>query len=94
VFIEAGARGLPVVAGRGAGADDAVVDGQSGVLVDPEDATEVADAIVRLVRDPEIAARLGEGGRRLAETTFSSGRFRASVVDIVLGMHPPGLVAR
>jgi len=60
VYLEAGARGLPVVAGNVGGALDAVVDGETGVLVDPTDPTAVARATVELLRSPERAARMGQ----------------------------------
>jgi phosphatidylinositol alpha-1,6-mannosyltransferase len=47
-YVEAGAQGLPVVAGRVAGALDAVIDGETGLLVDPEDHVAVADALSSL----------------------------------------------
>ncbi len=67
-FIEAGAYGKPVLAGNVAGALDAVIDGESGLLVDPDDPVAVADGITRLLLDPDLAARLGEGGRRRARS--------------------------
>jgi phosphatidylinositol alpha-1,6-mannosyltransferase len=67
VYLEAGARGTPVVAGNAGGARDAVVDGQTGLLVDPEDHRAVAEAIAGLLIDRELATRLGKGGREWAE---------------------------
>lgn len=67
-FLEAGAYGKPVVAGNVAGALDAVLDGDSGLLVDPTDAVAVADAISRLLLDPALARRLGEGGAQRARS--------------------------
>jgi glycosyltransferase involved in cell wall biosynthesis len=64
VYLEAGAYGKPVVAGNVAGALDAVVDGVTGLLVDPTDHLAVAEAIVRLLRDRELARRLGEAGAK------------------------------
>lgn len=69
-FVEAGACGKPVVAGRSGGAVEAVVDGQTGLLVDPHSDREVAEALRRLLNDPAEARRLGEAGRRRAETLF------------------------
>ncbi|HEY4996557.1 MAG TPA: glycosyltransferase family 4 protein [Solirubrobacteraceae bacterium] len=66
-FLEAGAYGKPVVAGNVGGALDSVSDGESGLLVDPTDPVAVADAITRLLLDPELAGRLGAAGRRRAE---------------------------
>jgi phosphatidyl-myo-inositol dimannoside synthase len=67
VYLEAGAQGTPVVAGNVGGALDAVIDGQTGVLVTPDDHVEVAGAITELLLDRARAARLGAGGRRWAE---------------------------
>ncbi len=62
VFLEAAAYGKPVVAGNVGGALDSVSDGESGLLVDPCDPRAVADAIVRLLSDRELAGRLGRAG--------------------------------
>jgi phosphatidylinositol alpha-1,6-mannosyltransferase len=67
VYLEAGAYGKPVVAGNVGGALDAVLDGETGLLVDPLDPLAVADAIVSLLREDALAERLGAGGRRWAE---------------------------
>jgi phosphatidyl-myo-inositol dimannoside synthase len=66
-YLEAGAYGKPVVAGNVGGALDAVLDGETGLLVDPLDPLAVADAIVALLRDDALAERLGAAGRRRAE---------------------------
>jgi phosphatidyl-myo-inositol dimannoside synthase len=62
VYLEAGARGLPVVAGKAGGALDAVVDGRTGLLVDPQDHVALADAISGLLLDGERAERMGAAG--------------------------------
>jgi phosphatidylinositol alpha-1,6-mannosyltransferase len=83
VYLEAGAHGLPVVAGAVAGALDAVVDGETGVLVAPQRVEEVADAVAGLLLDGDRARRLGEAGaRRAAE--FSWPRMVARVEDVLL----------
>jgi phosphatidylinositol alpha-1,6-mannosyltransferase len=66
VYLEAGAYGKPVLAGNVAGALDAVADGESGLLVDPTDPRGVAEAIVRLLRDRDLARRLGRAGAERA----------------------------
>jgi phosphatidylinositol alpha-1,6-mannosyltransferase len=68
VYLEAGAYGKPVVAGNVAGAVDAVLDGESGLLVDPTDPAAVARAITRLLVDEELAGRLGAGGASRARS--------------------------
>jgi phosphatidylinositol alpha-1,6-mannosyltransferase len=67
VFLEASASGLPVVVGDSGGAPDAVRDGETGVVVDGRDASAVADALVPLLRDGELRARLGAAGRAWVE---------------------------
>ncbi|HEX4483610.1 MAG TPA: glycosyltransferase family 4 protein [Solirubrobacteraceae bacterium] len=67
VYLEAGAYAKPVLAGNVGGALDAVIDGETGLLVDPLDALAVADAITALLRDDALAARLGAAGRKRAE---------------------------
>lgn len=66
VYLEAAARGLPVVAGAVGGTLDAVLDGETGLLVDPEDVDAVAQAISGLLLDSERARRLGEAGAQRA----------------------------
>ena len=66
-FLEAAAHGRPVVAGNVGGATDAVIDGVTGLLVDPCDQLAVAEAITRLLLDPGLAERLGRAGRERAE---------------------------
>ena len=67
VFAEANAYGKPVVAGRSGGVLDAVLDGETGLLVEPGDPAAAAAAIVSLLADRELARRLGENGKRRVE---------------------------
>ena len=91
VFIEAGAAGLPVVAGRGGGTEDAVEDGGSGILVDARDHRSVADAVIGLLLDPQRARAMGERGRELATTRFAYDAFRTHVAALVRDLRPKGL---
>jgi len=72
VYLEANLCGLPVVAGKTGGVADAVVDGETGLVVNPEDPAQIASAIIRLLGDPDWAAQLGAAGRArvLAEFTW------------------------
>ena len=66
--LEAMAVGLPVLATRVGGLGDAVLDGQTGRLVEPGDAAGLASVLASWLRDPEERARLGRGGpERIAE---------------------------
>jgi phosphatidylinositol alpha-1,6-mannosyltransferase len=62
VFLEASARGLPIVAGRAGGAVDAVDDGVTGILVDPESPEEVADAVLSILTNRDQARAFGQAG--------------------------------
>ncbi|MGA2009358.1 MAG: glycosyltransferase family 4 protein [Solirubrobacteraceae bacterium] len=66
-YLEAGAHRLPVVAGAAGGALDAVTDDETGILVDPEDHVAVAEALVAVLTDRRLAARLGAAGRARAQ---------------------------
>lgn len=82
-FIEAGACGKPVVAGRSGGAVEAVVDGETGLLVDPESPDAVVDAIRRLLADPALAHRLGQAGRQRVETAYDWRDLAKQVAEIL-----------
>jgi phosphatidylinositol alpha-1,6-mannosyltransferase len=82
VYLEAGAHGLPVIGGRVAGALDAVVDGRTGLLVDPVDHEAVAAAAIELLSDRSFAERLGAQGRVHAEE-HAWPRIAARVEDLL-----------
>lgn len=65
-YLEAGAHGLPVVAGNVAGALDSVVEGATGLLVDPTDHVGVAYAVSELLLDRARAEELGRAGAERA----------------------------
>lgn len=66
--LEASAAGLPVIGTRDCGAEDAIVDGETGLLLPQENVVEaLATAILALLRDPQRARRMGEAGRARAQ---------------------------
>jgi phosphatidylinositol alpha-1,6-mannosyltransferase len=72
VFLEAAASGVPQVAGRSGGANEAVEHDETGLVVDdPDDPTAAAEAIGSLLADPERRAAMADAGRRRAEAEFS-----------------------
>ena len=66
-LLEAMSAGCPVVASRIAGIDEAVVDGETGLLVPPGDAPALAAALIRLLGDPELRDRLGAAASARAD---------------------------
>ena len=77
--LEAAACGLPVVVGASGGAPETVRPGQTGFLVDPDDAAGLAERVSLLLTDPELARRLGGAGR-----TYVARSFGAPVVGATL----------
>ncbi len=67
VFIEAAACGRPVVVGDSGGSREALVHGETGLLVDGSEVEGVADALATLLEDPAYASRLGKNGRARVE---------------------------
>jgi glycosyltransferase involved in cell wall biosynthesis len=72
--LEAMAAGLPVVATRVGGVPELVVDGETGILVEPDDPAAMAAAIAGLAGDAGRRAALGQAGRRRVEALFSADR--------------------
>jgi glycosyltransferase involved in cell wall biosynthesis len=72
--IEAQAAGVPVVATPVGGIRETVVDGETGLLVPPRDPKALAQAIRRLLEDPELAARLATEAQKRARERFSRER--------------------
>jgi len=71
VLLEAMAAGCPVVATGIPGVDEIVVDGKTGILCRPGDAQSLAEGILRMIRDPQEAARMAAAARRRVEQHFS-----------------------
>jgi phosphatidyl-myo-inositol dimannoside synthase len=71
VFVEASACGKPIVVGDSGGARETVRDGETGLLVDGADVSQVASAVAELLADPERARRMGAAGRRQVERHHS-----------------------
>lgn len=71
VIMEAMAAGLPVISTPIAGVPEMVQPGVNGELVPPGDFVALADAIERIIKDREMARRLGAAGRQLAEEKFA-----------------------
>lgn len=76
VLAEAGAAARPIVVTRDNGSEQQVIDGQSGLFVPKRDPGAVADALVRLIDDPRLRRRLGQGLRRTVEDRYA--------VDVVI----------
>ena len=74
VLVEAMAAGAPVVATGVSGIPELVAHEVNGLLVEPDDPGALADALVRLHRDPELTARMTAAGRRTVRERFDGDR--------------------
>jgi len=83
VYFEAAAWGRPVIAGRSGGEVDAVVDGETGLLVDGTLVDAIAAAIAGLLGNAARLQAMGAAGRRRVETAHNWTR-AAAVLDTVL----------
>ena len=77
VFLEAMQSGLPVVAARAAAAPEVVEDGVTGILTDPGNHGEIAEALVALLRDCERRCAMGKAGRQRVERMYRFEHFTA-----------------
>ena len=84
VLLESMAAGAPTVATRVGGTPEAVIDGQTGLLVPPADAEALATAIIRLLSDIPLATRLGQAGRQRIADAYSVKRMVRSTEDVYL----------
>lgn len=82
VLMEAMASELPVVATSVAGIPELVDDGVSGILVRPGRPDQLAEALARLIRDPEIRVRMGRAGRRKVLAEYDAHRSGAAIDQI------------
>jgi glycosyltransferase involved in cell wall biosynthesis len=71
VLLESMAAGAPTVATRVGGTPEAIVDEVTGLLVEPGDATALAEAVARLLNDPALARRLGDASRKAIVDRYS-----------------------
>ncbi len=86
---EAMSCGRAVVASRVGGIPEVVEDGVTGLLVEPGNAEELADAVCRLLKDPETATKMGEAGRRRVLDLYDPARVAAQNLEL-LGLAKAG----
>jgi colanic acid/amylovoran biosynthesis glycosyltransferase len=82
-IMEAGSAGLPTVATRHGGIPEAVIDGETGFLVDEGDADGMAEFMVRMIKEPDLAGRMGRAARAHIRQHFSKERSIAGLWGII-----------
>lgn len=70
VFLEAAWAGLPSVAGKSGGVAEAVIDGKTGLLVNPMSVDEIVEAVESLLKEPDRARAMGELGKQRVKQDF------------------------
>ena len=91
VVYEAARAGTPIVATRHAGIPEAVEDDVTGLLVPERDVVALTTALLTVLEDEALAARLGAGARARAESDFDVTRLTAgleSIYDDIIATHP------
>ena len=86
VYLEANACGKPVIAGKSGGIADAVVDGETGLLVPPDSPETLSDSICRMLTHKEYAERLGQQGRERVVREFSWNEVASRVDRIMMAV--------
>jgi glycosyltransferase involved in cell wall biosynthesis len=82
VLLEAMLAGLPVVASRVSSVPEIVLEGETGLLVPPDDPAALAAAVNALLGDPERTRVLGEAGRARAKAEFSVERMARETLAV------------
>jgi phosphatidylinositol alpha-1,6-mannosyltransferase len=83
VFLEAMAHGKPVVGPNVGAPIEFIHDGEHGLLVDPVNPAQLAQALVELLAHPERASKMGEAGREWVEQQYSYEMFRERLGEIL-----------
>lgn len=83
-FVEAMWFGLPVIAPRQWAIPEIVADGESGLLIETENASSYATHLLALLEDPMRARRMGSRGRLRAESQFNWARVTAEMSDVMI----------
>ncbi len=87
VFLEAAAFGVPQIAGDSGGAPEAVLDGETGLVVDdPSDPGSVAEAIRTLLADPPLRRRMGRATRTRVKESFDIDVLASRLAEALAGV--------
>jgi len=82
VFIEAAACAKPVIAGDSGGAREAVTDGVTGFVVDPNDTKSISGKIIALLENPAMSKQMGSKGCKRVQSEFGWDEYRRKVKSL------------
>ena len=81
VLINAASVGIPAIASRIYGSEDAIVEGETGMLIKPGDSSELAFKLSLLMHDPVLRAKFGTQGRARVQKEFSEGALTDAMIE-------------
>ena len=81
VFLEAAACGKPSIGTRTGGIPDAIINGETGILVDPDAPDQLAEAVIKILGEPDLADLLGEGGLEHVRNTANWDMVAAKLAE-------------
>ena len=90
VALQAAQMARPVIATRVGGVAEVVADGETGILVAPEDAPALANAVMQLLDDPDLMSRMGDAARQRAGACFSMERYVDGYEALLRRVAAPG----
>jgi phosphatidylinositol alpha-1,6-mannosyltransferase len=82
-YLEANACGKPVIGGKTGGVTDAIVEGETGLLVDPLDVEDIRKAILDVLGDDEKARAMGLAGRKRVETEYNWRSISERILELI-----------
>lgn len=88
VILEAMSMGCPIVSTDVGGVGEAITSGEDGLLVAPGNSDALGDALVTLLDDPALAARLGAGARRRVRSDFTLARMVRGILEVYAELSP------
>lgn len=89
VYMEAQAMQVPAIGCNALGARELIIDGVTGLLVPPNSPPDVAEAMIKLIQEPELRRRMGKAGRQHALANFDSRIWAARLYQHLFKKLPP-----
>ncbi len=81
-ILEAQSTGIPVISTKVGGIPEFLVDSENGFLVDPGNSTQITQRLLYLMRNPELAKKMGDNGRKKIEETFDWDLITKQVISL------------
>jgi glycosyltransferase involved in cell wall biosynthesis len=82
VYLEAMYHAKPCIAGNADAAGEVVLDGETGLLIEPGNIAQARDAVLRLLLEPEVARAMGRAGRARYQEHFSYAQFTSRLLPL------------